>query len=160
MWQADVTLPPMKRADAERWVAWLVSLRGQLGHFFLGDPLGATARGLASTFAGTPVITSQTGGTIAVTGASASKDGWLLAGDYIQIGASSDATLHKVLQDVNTDSSGNVSLDVWPHVRGTRSGSVIVANTKGRFRLATNEQSWSINNASVYGISFSAMEKI
>ena len=160
MWQADVTLPPMKRADAEQWVAWLVSLRGQLGSFLLGDPLGSTARGLANTFAGTPIITSQTGGTIAVTGASASKDGWLLAGDYIQIGTGSDATLHKVLQDVNTDSSGNVSLDVWPHVRGTRSGSVIVANTQGRFRLATNEQSWSINNASVYGISFSAMEKI
>ena len=160
IWQADVTLPPMRRTDAEQWIAWLVSLRGQLGHFFLGDPLGCRARGLANTFAGTPIITSQTGGTIAVTGASASKDGWLLAGDYIQIGTGSDATLHKVLQDVNTDSSGNVSLDVWPHVRGTRSESVIVADTKGRFRLATNEQSWSINNASVYGISFSAMEKI
>ena len=160
MWQADVTLPPMRRTDAEKWVAWLVSLRGQLGHFYLGDPLGCNARGLANTFAGTPIITNQTGGTISVTGASLSKDGWLLAGDYIQIGTGSDATLHKVLQDADTNSSGNVSLEIWPHIRGTRSGSVTVTNAKGRFRLASNEQSWSINSTSIYGISFSAMEKI
>jgi hypothetical protein len=160
MWQADVTLPPMHRPDAEKWVAWLVSLRGQLGDFYLGDPLGAKPRGVANTFAGTPIVSNQTGGTISVTGASLSKDGWLLAGDYIQIGTGSDATLHKVLQDADTNSSGNVSLEIWPHVRGTRSGSVTVTNAKGRFRLASNEQSWNINSTSIYGISFSAMEKI
>ena len=160
MWQADVTLPPMHRPSAEKWVAWLVSLRGQLGYFPLGDPLGATPRGLANTFAGTPIITSQSGGTILVTGASLNKDGWLLAGDYIQIGTGADATLHKVLQDVNTSSVGNVELDIWPHIRGTRSDSVIVTDTKGVFRLTSNEQSWSINSTSIYGISFSAKEKI
>lgn len=160
MWRADVTLPPMHRPDAEKWVAWLVSLRGQLGDFYLSDPLGATPRGIANTFAGTPIITNQTGGTIAVSGASASKDGWLLAGDYIQIGTGSDATLHKVLQDADTNSTGNVSLEIWPHVRGTRTDSVTVTNAKGRFRLTSNEQAWSINSTSIYGISFSAMEKI
>lgn len=160
MWRADVTLPAMGRTDAEEWVSWLVSLRGQLGTFLLGDPLGCSARGLANTFAGTPIITSQTGGTIAVTGASVSKDGWLLAGDYIQLGSGSTATLHKVLQNADTDASGNVSLEIWPHVRGTRSGSVVVANTQGRFMLANNDPSWSVNNLSKFGISFSAMERV
>ena len=160
MWSADVSLPPMHRADAERWVAWLVSLRGQLGTFLLGDPLSARSRGLASTFLGTPVITGQSGGTISVTGASASKTGWLLAGDYIQIGTGSSATLHKVLQDASTDAGGNVSLEIWPHVRGTRSGPIAASDAVGNFRLSSNETSWSVNNASIYGISFSAMEAI
>jgi len=159
-WEADVSLPPMKRADAEQWVAWLVSLRGQFGTFLLGDPIACTPRGLASTFPGTPVITSQTGGTIAVTGASNNKSNWLLAGDYIQIGSGADATLHKVLENASTNASGQTSLEVWPHVRGTRTESITLSNAVGKFRLMTNETNWSINNASIYGISFSAMEAI
>ena len=38
MWQADVSLPPMKRDNAEQWIAWLISLRGQFGTFLLNDP--------------------------------------------------------------------------------------------------------------------------
>lgn len=149
MWQADVTLPPMRRSDAEQWIAWLVSLRGQLGSFLLGDNLGCTARGTATS----ATITGFTGDnsvTVAMTGT-------LLAGDYFQLGSGDTATLHKVLQD--QDGSG--TLEIWPAIRSNQSAaSATLSNAQGQFRLATNEQSWSINNASVYGISFSAMEKI
>jgi hypothetical protein len=161
MWQADVTLPPMKRADAEQWVAWLVSLRGSLGTFLLGDPLGATARGVAT---GTPLIKggSQTGGTIDIDGATSGVTGWLKAGDYVQIGSGGTARLHKVLQDANSDGSGNVTLELWPHVRTAPAdnAAVTVSSAKGLFRLASNEQAWSINEASIYGITFSAMEAV
>lgn len=160
MWQADLSLPPMRRADAEVWAAWLVSLRGRAKTFLLGDTSCSLPRGQAATFPGTPIITSQTGGSIDVTGASVNKSGWLLTGDYIQIGSAADATLHKVLEDAGTDASGNVTLEVWPYVRGTRSGSVTVNNPRGRFRLTSNEQAWSINEAAVYGITFGAMEAI
>jgi hypothetical protein len=161
MWQADVTLPPMKRADAEQWVAWLVSLRGSLGTFLLGDSLGATARGVAT---GTPLIKggSQTGGTINIDGATSGVTGWLKAGDYVQIGSGGTARLHKVLQDANSDGSGNVTLELWPHVRTAPAdnAAVTVSSAKGLFRLASNEQAWSINEASIYGITFSAMEAV
>jgi hypothetical protein len=161
MWQADVTLPPMKRADAEQWVAWLVSLRGSLGTFLLGDLLGATARGVAT---GTPLIKggSQTGGTINIDGATSGVTGWLKAGDYVQIGSGGTARLHKVLQDTNSDGSGNVTLELWPHVRTAPAdnAAVTVSSAKGLFRLASNEQAWSINEASIYGITFSAMEAV
>jgi hypothetical protein len=161
MWQADVTLPPMKRADAEQWVAWLIALRGQLGTFLLGDPLGCTARG---TPTGTPLVNGadQTGGTLNIDGASNSITGWLKAGDYIQLGTGSSARLHKVLQDANSDSSGNVSLDLWPHIRTAPAdnAAVTVSNAKGLFRLSSNEQSWSINEASIYGLTFGAMEAV
>ena len=164
MWQADISLPPMQRADAEQWIAWLISLRGQLGTFLLGDPSAATPRGLASTLAGTPVVSGagQTGGSVDITGASRNKTGWLLAGDYIQLGSGSSSTLHKVLQNVNTDGSGNATLDLWPHIRtAPASGStIVVSNAKGLFRLSTNEQSWSVNEASIYGVTFGAMEAI
>jgi hypothetical protein len=161
MWQADVTLPPMKRADAEQWLAWLVSLRGSLGTFLLGDPLGCVARGVAT---GTPLIKggSQTGGTINIDGATSGVTGWLKAGDYVQIGSGGTARLHKVLQDANSDGSGNVTLELWPHVRTAPAdnAAVTVSSAKGLFRLASNEQAWSINEASIYGITFSAMEAV
>lgn len=161
MWQADVTLPPMKRADAEQWVAWLISLRGQLGTFLLGDPIGGTARG---TPTGTPLVkgAGQTGGTLEIDGASNSITGWLKAGDYIQLGTGSSARLHKVLADANSDASGNVTLDIWPHIRTAPAdnATVTVSNAKGLFRLSSNEQAWSINEASIYGISFGAMEVV
>lgn len=149
MWQADVSLPPMRRADAEQWVAWLVSLRGQFGSFLLGDPVGCAPRGTATSAS----ITGSAGSN----SVSVSMTGTLLAGDYIQLGSGSTATLHKVLQDI----SGSGTLEIWPALRVGRSSSpAVLTNAKGRFRLSSNEQAWSVNEASVYGISFSAMEVV
>ena len=90
MWQADVTLPPMHRVDAEKWVAWLVSLRGQYGTFLLSDPVSPTIRGTATsaTITGTAQSNSVT----------VSMTGTLLAGDMIQIGTGSDSTLQLCVQ--------------------------------------------------------------
>ena len=160
-WEVDVTLPAMNRADAEQWVAFLVSLRGQLGTFTLGDPVGATPRGSAG---GTPIVNgaSQTGGTLNIDGCTASQTGWLKAGDYIQLGSGGGATLHKVLVDADSNGSGEVSLDIYPYLRSAPSdnATVVVTNTVGNFRLASNEQNWSIRETSIYGITFGAIEAI
>ena len=50
-WEVDVTLPPMKHANARIWLAWLAKLDGSLNTFTIGDPLGCTAQGEAG---GTP----------------------------------------------------------------------------------------------------------
>ena len=50
MWEADITLPPMKRGHAEEWNAFLMSLNGQAGTFLLGDPNGCAPRGSALSF--------------------------------------------------------------------------------------------------------------
>lgn len=160
-WEADITLPPMKREDAEQWVAWIISLRGQLGTFTLGDPIGATPRGSAG---GTPVVNGadQVGGSLVIDGCTADQTGWLKAGDYIQLGSGATATLHKVLQDADSDGSGNATLDIWPYIRTAPSdnATVVVNNAVGRFRLASNEQSWNVNEASIYGVTFGAIEAI
>jgi len=161
MWQADVSLPPMKRDNAEQWIAWLISLRGQFGTFLLNDPSGATPRGSAG---GSPLVNgaSQTGNLINIDNCTASQTGWLKAGDYVQFGTGSSSSLHKVLEDVNSNGSGETTLEIWPSVRTVPAdnSAVVTSSAKGLFRLSSNEQAFSVNEASIYGITFAAMEAV
>lgn len=162
-WQADVTLPSIRRDLAEDWVAWLISLKGQFGTFYLGDPNAVTPRGSARD-TDTILVNGATssGNTLAIDSAPASRTGYLKAGDYMQVGTGTSRQLFKVLADVNTNGSGQATVDIWPDVRTTiaNNAAVTVENTKGIFRLASNEQAFSINEASIYGITFAAMEAI
>lgn len=163
-WEADITLSPMKRPDAEEWNAFILSLGGKLGTFLLGDPLGAQPRGSASSVAGTPRVngSDQTGNVLAVDGLPPSQTSYLLPGDYIQLGGGSSSRLHKVLRTVASNSSGQASIDIWPALRESPSDNafITVTNAKGLFRLASNENGWDANNASIYGITFGAVEAI
>lgn len=158
MWEADITLPPMKRAAAEQWLSFLISLRGQHGTFYLGDPDGKTPRGTVSTNTDVNAATGSAGDrTISLTITSGET---LLAGDYIQIGTTSNRTLHKVLQDV-TGTGAAQDVEIWPALRANKSSAgVNILNTTGKFRLASNEQSWTANHVSTYGITFGAFEAI
>jgi len=160
-WEADVTLPPMNRADAEQWVAFLVTLRGQLGTFLMGDPSSEAPRGSAG---GTPLVqgTSQTGDVLIADGATANQTGWLKAGDYLQVGAGASSSLHKVLVDVDSDNGGNVTIDIWPSIKTAPAdnSAIVVSSAKGLFRLTSNETSWNVNSASLYGITFAARQAV
>lgn len=86
----------------------------------------------------------------------------LLPGDYIQFGAGATATLHKVLQAVNSDALGSAQVSLWPRPRRALldGEAVVFKDAKGRFRLASGEQAWEIANNLRYGVSFEAMEAI
>lgn len=163
-WEADIRLTPMKREDAEAWASFLLRLRGRYGTFLLGDPNCSTPRGSASTNAGTPVVNgaSQTGETLNIDGCPASATDYLKAGDYIQLGSSATAQLYKVLEDVDTNASGEATLNIFPNLRSSPddNASVTVSNARGLFRLVANETSWDINNAQFYGITFGAVEAL
>jgi len=163
-WSATIRIPPVKRSDSEYWNSFLLRLRGQFGTFLLGDPNAATPRGSAASAAGTPVVNgaSQTGNELAIDGLPVSATGYLLAGDYIQLGSGSTARLYKVLEDVDTNASGEATLNLWPDLRSSPAddAGVIVINAKGLFRLATNDATWTINNAGFYSISFAAVEAL
>lgn len=160
-WEADISLPPMKRADAEYWISFLLKLNGSYGTFLLGDPNGATARGVAT---GTPLVNgaSQTGSDLITDGWTPNTTGILKAGDYIQLGTGSTSLLHKVLDDVNSDGSGNATLTLWPDLRSAPAdnAAIVVSAPKGVFRLTANQQAWDINEATFYGITFGARESI
>ena len=163
-WEAEVQLPSLKCENAEEWISFLLSLNGRAGTFLMGDPNRATPRGSASTAPGSPVINgaSQTGSSIAIDGLPVSATGYLKAGDYVQFGSASTATLHKVLTQINTNSSGQATLDIWPNVVAASAdgATVVVTSAKGRWRLNSGQQDWSIDKSSFYGITFAAVQVI
>lgn len=148
-WTASVSIPPVRRELAEPWNAFLLSLNGPVGTFLLGDPNAKAPRGTATS----ATLTGSAGSsspTITMTGT-------LLAGDYIQLGSGATATLHKVL----VDRSGTGIVEIWPSLRSSvTDATVTLANTVGKFRLSSNQQSFSIDSASIYGISFDCVEAL
>jgi len=148
-WEAAVTIPSVHRDKAAQWKAMLVGLKGQTGTFLLGDPDYATPQGTVSSCVLSGSAGSETA-TVVMTGT-------LKAGDYIQLGSGSSAKLHQVL----LDQDGDGTLELWPSLRSDCTSSTVTFNSpKGVFRLSTNVTSWSINNASTYGISFEAVEAV
>jgi hypothetical protein len=104
----------------------------------------------------------QTGQDIDLEGAPSSVTDYLLPGDYVQFGAGATATLHKVLLAASTDTFGKLTVTLWPSPRTSPidSSTVPLLNTVGRFRLASNQQAWTIANNLRYGVSFEAVEAI
>lgn len=148
-WEASVSIPSVHRDKAAPWKAMLVALKGQTGTFLLGDPDYETPQGTVSSCTLSGSVGEETA-TVVMTGT-------LVAGDYIQLGTGSDSRLHQVL----VTQSGDGSLEIWPALRSNyTSATVIFTAPKGVFRLSNNVTSWSINNASTYGISFEATEVI
>lgn len=148
-WEALVTIPSVRRDKAAEWKTMLVGLKGQTGTFLLGDPDYVTPRGDVSSC----TLTGSAGGdTVSVV-----MSGSLKAGDYIQLGTAATSKLHKVL----VDQSGDGNLEIWPALRSDYASATVVFNSpKGVFRLGSNVTSWSIDNASTYGISFEAVEAL
>jgi hypothetical protein len=143
MLSGTFTLPGMTKAQAATWVAFLMQLRGMTRVFQIGDPMYQTPTGTPS---GTPVAGAGNlamSQSLITTGWTASRSGLLLPGDYIQIGY----RLHRVLDTVNSDSSGNATFEIWPSLREVvpTSTSIVTSNTKGLFRLAGNDRKFSFD---------------
>lgn len=158
MWQATLTLPPMKRTQAAEWQAFFLKLRGRRGTFELGDPDATSPQGAV---AGTIAINNGGGysagiSTIATDGYT-NGDGTVVfkAGDYIQVGT----TLHQIVNDA-TCSSGAANLDIEPALKTTvgDDATITYSSPKGVFRLDDDVAGWDANSASTYGFSFSCSE--
>lgn len=153
-WEADISLPPMKRADAEQWIAFLMSLRGQFGTFFLNDPSATSVRGTATSATITGSVGDRTVDCTVTSGDT------LKAGDYFSLGTGASTRLYKVLEDF-TGTGAAADLEIWPALRDAASSATAdLTSASGTFRLASNQQSWSVNEASIYGITFGAFEAL
>lgn len=158
MWFSEVTLPPMVRADADLWIAFLLKLNGVQGTMLLGDRSKASPKG---TPLGTPVVSGsgQSGQSLVTTGWTPSATNVLKAGDYFQIGS----RLYMNLNDASANGSGNATLDIFPRLRESPSSgaTIITSNCVGLFRLASSSaQMYSVDAASIHGMSFSAEEAV
>jgi hypothetical protein len=154
----DVDVRRLERADAEEWIGgFLAPLNGRKGTFLLGDPYSLVARG---ALGGAPLVkgAGQLGQVLAIGGCSNNITNWLRKGDWVQLGTGSSARLHKSMSDVNTNGSGEASLDLWPGfaVAPADNAPLIFNNAVGVWRLAANERGWNVDNAIQYGINFTA----
>lgn len=159
-WEADIELPPMKRADAEAWIAFLLKLKGRYGTFLLRDTISGTPRG---TWAGSPLVN----GAHAALATAVALDGFtpgatVSEGDWFSFGSGTSTRLHKSLTTATANGSGQVTLDIWPHLRESLldNAAVVSSNATGTFRLASNTRAWDVELAQVYGIRFSAVEAL
>lgn len=157
---ADISIPFMDETEAPEWRAWLASLKGSFGTFYLGDPRNPTPRG---SVPGSPQVNgaSQTGFSLATDGWTASQTNVLRAGDWIQIGT----RLYLVVEDADSDGSGESTFEVRPRLRDggpADNATIITSNPKGLFRLANDTITifeTQGDNMS-YGITFSAIEAL
>ena len=145
-WLGSVDCPPMKRADAEEIVAFL--LKAQRGTFLFQDYANPTNRGGVT---GTLTVSTATanGTTLGISGATGS----FAVGDWLQISTS----LYKVVQ-----SNSSSSVDVFPALHKSYAGGTAItyANAKGVFRLASPSTEWAIGEASIYGVGFAIIEDV
>ena len=145
-WAGSVECPPMTRADAEQVIAFL--LAAHRGTFYFQDYANTSPRG---TVTGTLTVSSATANatTLGISGAT----GTFAVGDWLQISTS----LYKVIQ-VNSSSS----VDLFPVLRSSYAAGTAItySNAKGVFRLAEPKTDWSIELASIYGVSFSIVENV
>ncbi len=160
-WRAEISLPRLRHTPAQSWQSFLLRLNGMVGTFLMGDPRTCRARGVGG---GVPVVdgAGQTGATLNLRGAPTATVGWLLTGDYVQLGDGATSRLHKVLTSVDTDSSGGATLEIWPELRASPvDGDLItIDNPRGMWRLAEPGGAWVSGSSGFYDMSFSAVEAL
>ncbi len=158
-WAGTISLPPMHRADADAWEAFILGCRGMSNYFLLGDPTAATPKGPAT---GTPVVSGagQTGYSLVTRGWTPSISSILQAGDYIQIGSLSTLSagyaprLYRLTANASTDATGDATLSIWPNLRDLPADgtAIIVTNCVGMMRLASNQGNTYSSNPGSYGV--------
>jgi hypothetical protein len=159
-WRADVSLPIKSRADAEAWLAALTEIAGGVGELHIGDPAGASPEG---SWGGSPTVQggSQTGQTLDIDGLSSSVTGIAKAGDYFQVGSGTSRRLYKLVEDADSNGSGEATLKFWPYLRESPSdnAAVVVNDTRGTFEIPGNV-SWTWQPPDLTVIEFTAVEAI
>jgi len=144
-WELECALPPMKRADAAPWQAFLTSLNGMEGSFNAGDPLAATRLGTASgSWTATGSIRAKT--------VTLSGTGTLKAGDYITIAS---RYLHQIL----ADGTAGGSFDIWPPLRAAASSAAVTYSSPYARWVLTEMDSWESGVGDYYRpVTFKAVE--
>lgn len=159
-WGGEVSFAEMKREDASKWIAYLLTLNGMEGEFLMGissaqNPLGSVdADALVNSVA-------SDGRSITIKGFIPDTANVLKRGDYFSI----NNRLYMALLDVDSDSSGiSGDINIRPHARSDLAIDNIVkfgADAVGLWQLATDNVEWNINKAARYNnFSFSMVESL
>lgn len=158
VWAARLDYPPMSEVQARAWIGCLMQLNGRYGTLLFGSPNWQTPQG---TWAGAPVVdgAGQAGQLLALRDFTAGATG--KAGDYFQIGTGADARLYMATADFTADGSGDVTIDIWPRLRGAPidGAALVTSSPQGVFRLMSPSLEWSFEPFR-YGLSLDLEEAL
>jgi len=162
LWTANLTLPPMLRADAANWEAFMMKLHGRVGTFLLYDPDAKAQQGGVNTTATLNSAASVGDFTISINTNNANMTNVFKAGDYIQIGAAGLAKLYMIVDNANSNSSGVVNVNIEPSIKVAANNGAAVSYTiaSGVFRMDTPDLGWDTDEVSKFGITFSCTEAL
>jgi hypothetical protein len=156
-WELTLEMPPMTKADAGEWIAFLLKLNGKQGTVLVPDPDRTAPQGIGT---GTPLVMggSQSGNSLITDGWTISQTNILKAGDMIQIGS----YMYMNLNNVNSNGSGQATLDLWPNLRSSPADNAVitVSNVKTLMRLASNSVEWSTDSLQNYGVVLVFVEEL
>jgi hypothetical protein len=144
--------------------AFIASLRSAAGTFVVRFPGYGQPRGNARNTPVSPLVNGngQAGNrTLNVKNATPSMQDWLLAGDIIQVGPDTRPHWHEVLQDVDTDGSGNAVIEVWPSLRSTtvNNDPIVLNEPRGLCRM-TSSVRYPIEPPVLYDFTIQARESV
>jgi hypothetical protein len=162
---ASVELPQMTAANARAWIAFLAVLRGKSGTLQLADSSQIVPRGSVACVGVQPLFASSDAAGATQIHLSGFVPGAVLvlrSGDWFNFNDGTQTRLHMVLLDANADSSGNATVSIFPRLRAaTIAGNPIFTwQAYGVFALASNDQSYTVDEAMMYGIKLDAVEAI
>jgi len=150
--ELTIELPTMGQGASSIWAMFFQSLNGPEGTFYMGPSVRKVTGG---TKAGT--VTVDTGAvanatTLPITGGT----GDFAVGDWLQVGLTTAARLHRVIK-VNVG-----SVDVFPRLRSayTATTSITYTNPVGIFRLAAMPTELYDSAKLCRGFTFNAIESI
>lgn len=153
-WRLEISYPPLTVAEAKIIKGFILALNGRVGTFKAGDPLNITPAGNPT---GALVNgSSQVGTTLVCDGVAPNQTPAFAAGDDFTL----NNCLYTVVQNANSDGSGNVTLEIQPPLVTSPANNAVLTTTAafGLFRLESANTGWSAGTDRVYGISISAVQ--
>ena len=158
-WDIAFNLDLLNRDQAEAYNSFVLKLKGKLGTFLFSPPGSESPRGAVT---GTPLVNgaSQTGNTLNIDALPVSTTGVFLAGDFIQLGTGAGSRLYKVLDNADSDGSGQAALTIAPKivVSPADNSSVVYSSPKGVFRSKDNLVPITVAPPNQFSISVTARE--
>lgn len=153
-WMASLQFPVMSPSDAREMMAFLVSLRGEAGRFYLYDHSLVAPQGIAT---GVPVVAgaSQSGSLLNTSDWTVST-AILKAGDWIGVGDE----LKMVIEDISSDASGLASIKIEPPIRTSPANlsAIVIDKPTAIMRMSSDTASWSIATSLHYSTTIDCVE--
>lgn len=155
-WQAQFTVTDLMGREARMFSAFINSLRGRSGRFYLtppgcGTPLGtALGNGLVQG-------AGQTGSTLATDGWTANQAELFAVGDYFQVGLE----LKQITAVAAANSGGVATLTFTPPLRSAPAdNAAIVKSNPVCIMMAAddNQATYDLSGPRIYAFNFSARE--